>query len=70
MFGLALPEGRFTTAEINVMLAVYELAGMRMGITSNERRLALAHMIVDLAQALIVDRTTLLRAVLEQMDVP
>ncbi len=70
MFGLALPEGRFSAAEINVMLTTYELAGARLGITSNHQRLALARMIVDLAQAMIVEQTALLRAVLERMDRP
>ena len=68
MFGRALPEGRFSSAEINAMLSVYETLCSRSDIVSDAQRYDVACMIIEAAQIVGFDRETLLRAVNRQAE--
>ncbi|GEM_PF-2833715 len=65
MLGLALPEGRFTLAEINTLLSVYEAATLRFFIHEKDELMKLAHEVVRLAEKIPVERDVLMKALLD-----
>jgi hypothetical protein len=65
MLGLALPEGRFTLAEINTLLAIYEAATLRFLIHEKDELMKLANEIVRLAEKAPVERDILMKELMD-----